>query len=77
MHKLYTLSLCAFNTNKHVNLINISLSKVYNADNATEGAYMRRMRNGTVYMELNQVSKDRGYTMRSVINSDAIRKAKR
>ena len=38
---------------------------------------MRRMRNGTVCMELNQASKDKGYTMRSAINPDAIRSFKR
>lgn len=50
---------------------------VYYVVNAAGGAYMRRMRNGTVYMELNQTSKDKGYTMRSVINPDAIRAFKR
>lgn len=38
---------------------------------------MKRMRNGTVSMELNQTSKDQGYTMRSNINPDAIRAFKR
>lgn len=38
---------------------------------------MRRMRNGTVCRELNQASRDKGYTMRSVINPDAIRAFKR
>ena len=38
---------------------------------------MKRRKDGTVHMELNQSSWDKGYTMRSVINSDAIRAFKR
>ena len=38
---------------------------------------MKRMKNGKVHMELNQVSWDAGYTMRSNINPDAIRAFKR
>lgn len=38
---------------------------------------MKRMKDGTVGMELNQASKSKGYTMRANINPDCVRALKR
>lgn len=38
---------------------------------------MKRLKNGTVMMELNQASKGKGYTMRANVNADCIRALKR
>ena len=38
---------------------------------------MKRRKDGTVYMEFNQASWDKGYTMRSNINPDCVKALKR